>query len=148
MKNDPNKDGEKLLRQLAEESIVRDHLGRKMLLDDVIDHLRMKPYERLPPDLIAVLDQWLRAKSDCRIINAKAGRKPADWYPAAERMIDNGISIEQACNHILASKDAPALAHHTMVRMLNRYLDKRTEAQKWADRKIRELLDRDNPPLD
>jgi hypothetical protein len=148
MKNDPNKDGEKLLRQLAEESIVQDHLGRKILLIDVIDHLRMKPYEPLPPDLIKVLDQWLQAKSGSRIVNAKAGRKSADWYPKAERLVDNGLSIEQACDRILASENPPKLAHHSMVRMFNRHLDKRTEAQKWADRKIRELLDRDNPPLD
>lgn len=140
-------DTDNWLEELSKEMIIEDHLGRKVVLDDVIDHLSCTPHKPLPKDLIKILDTWLQATSAHRIEKMHSGRPEAEWYPIALRLIDNGFSHAEACEEIRKQPEYKYLETTSMMDMLKRHLRKRSTAQKKADRMVRKITDsqKDSP---
>lgn len=137
------------LEEIAKDMIVQDHLGREVILDDVIDHLACTPHKPLPKDLIDILDRWLKATSSHRIEKMNSGRPEAEWYPLAMRMIDNGFSHAEACEEIQKQPEYEHLEITSMLDMLKRHLRKRSDGQKKIDKIVREITDpTKKPPSD
>lgn len=135
-------DEPKWLDEISKDIIVKDHLGRNVVLDDVIDHLSCTPHKPLPKNLIDILNRWLKATSGHRIDKMNSGRPEAEWYPQAIKLIDNGFTRKEACERIRDEiPECRNLEIDSMMDMLKRHLNKRPKAQKKIDKIVREITD-------
>ncbi|MBT3361578.1 MAG: hypothetical protein HN403_18295 [Rhodospirillales bacterium] len=134
MTDDKKQRNPKWLKEVADEALANDILKENRSIKTVGDHLINHSSRPLPSDLLNVLDHWLRDFNHVRI----EGRRSRECYSLADRLVENGFSIEFACEkaklHFGVGTDIDNL-----IRRYKDFRSKRNDEEKELEALVREI---------
>ncbi len=110
-----------------------EEFKRVKTIQDVGLFLRDFPTNRLPPNLIEVLSNWLKETSDSTIVQSHAGHPKTElmkFFPLIDAMREHGMSTHKA-SHLIAEKlETYAINPNTLRK---RYNDHRSDLSRKMD---------------